>query len=178
MDIKKFIVCFLFFCTTSFALHEQPTLSFNNLKLPNLKIYDESNNEYQLKDFQGKVLLIYFWASWRLDCVDFLEKLSSMKKRFVYDDITNMEVLPISIDFKDPQELISLYGEKKINNLPLFVDPHRKLAAEFGVGDIPCLIIIDNNLVEVSREDIDFKMEKIEEEILEYCLSKPKNTAN
>ncbi len=154
------------------AFSEQQTLSFNDLKLPNLTLYDESNNEYQLKDFQGKVLVVYFWASWRLDCIDFLAKLSSMKKRFVYDDITNMEILPISIDFKDPQELIALYKEKKINNLPLFIDPKRKLASEFGVGDIPCMIIINSNLVEESREEEGFEIERIEKEILGHCLSK------
>ncbi len=139
--------------------------------MPNLSIYDELGNEYKLKDFQGNVLVIYFWASWRLDSIEFLQKLSSMKERLLYDDIKNIEILPISIDFKEIESLLSLYDEKKIKNLPFFIDSNRKFASSINVDIAPCLLVIGKNLVEISRNYEDFDIEELQEEILNLTLN-------
>lgn len=104
---------------------------------------DPDNREYTIRHFHNKILVIYFWASWCLECLDSLENLDNLKKRLVLNKINNIEILPISIDFKNSSYVKLLYKKHKIENLFLFFDRNRSMMSAFNINTPPTTFIVD-----------------------------------
>lgn len=115
-------------------------------KIPNISFMDETNIQYFIKDFSGQVVILYLWATWCLDCVEELVQLNKLREKFIYNDVLDIEIIPLSIDFKDIKRLEFLYRDRNIDKLGLFVDKNKSIMKTFSVNFVPATIIIDKQL--------------------------------
>ena len=69
---------------------QQPVISLDQIKL-----LDLDGNEQVFSQWQGKVLLINFWATWCAPCREEIPVFSSLRKKF---SSAGFEVVGISID--------------------------------------------------------------------------------
>ena len=128
-------------------------LSFNKpiKKIPKISFIDEVENNYNIKDFEGQIVILYFWASWCIECINELKRLDILKSKLLYENITDVEIIPISIDFKQPEFLYSIYKDAKVKNLGLFIDRNKRIIKTIGVSGVPFTIILDKDLREIMR---------------------------
>ena len=63
--------------------------------MPAAAFYDTTGHKKNWNDYEGKYLLVNFWASWCSPCVVELPSLEKLKKRFSGKEI---DVIAISID--------------------------------------------------------------------------------
>jgi len=110
---------------------------------PKVDFFDKEGGKYILFDFRGKLLLIYFWASWCNTCTEDLKILDYLKKELKFREIVDIEILPISIDFKKVDAIKTIYVTKKITNLELYLDPRKELMNAFQIKNVPNIVIID-----------------------------------
>ena len=69
-------------------------------KVPKIEFKDSSGNLHSLKNFRDKHLIIYFWASWCMECIDELKMLNDMKVELEEGDVSDIEIIPVSVDYK------------------------------------------------------------------------------
>jgi thiol-disulfide isomerase/thioredoxin len=115
------------------------------VKVPNTKLTLINNQKIKIYDFQGKVLLINFWASWCPPCLKEFELFSQLLKKHP----KKYAIIAISQDhdLKKMDKFIKIFRKKYPWSKIYFVhDPKKKISQEiFNIFKIPETIILDKN---------------------------------
>ncbi len=90
-----------------------------------------------LEDYNGKPLLLHFWASWCPFCKFEESSLTSIQK--------DWSVLTVAYQSGDKSEVIKHMKTQSIESWPTIVDQDSRLAELFGVQGVPTSYIIDGN---------------------------------
>ncbi len=94
-----------------------------------------------LAQFKGRPLIVYFWASWCVECREEVKALTALQKRHASDELA---VIAIGVDQSD--RLASVTRELQIS-YPVFVAGQEgiELSRRLGnlLGDIPYTAVID-----------------------------------
>jgi peroxiredoxin len=99
---------------------------------------DLAGKNVKLSDFQGKVVLLNFWASW---CPPCRSEMPGLQKLFEKLKGSNFQMLAVSLD-RDPRAaraIIKEYGY----TFPVLLAPGDKVAEHYKIGAIPTTFIID-----------------------------------
>ena len=106
---------------------------------------DEQNNEHIFHEYIGNILLVYFWASWCLECYGDLKKLDNLQDMLLTDEIADIKVMPISIDFANNWVIKEIYKQQGISKLPLLIDRNKFAMSSFGINTPPTMFIVDKH---------------------------------
>jgi len=93
-----------------------------------------------LSRFQGKVVLVNFWATWCAPCIREMPSLDRLQAKLGGDRFT---VIPLSIDRESIEVLRSFYEGLAIRNLGIYRDPNEVSFDAFGRWALPLSYIID-----------------------------------
>ncbi|CAL7960796.1 hypothetical protein MIDIC_230122 [Alphaproteobacteria bacterium] len=115
----------------------------NNIDGEELAFFDDEGRVHHLHEFLDNLLIVYFWASWCIECVAHLEKLNVLQTQLKLDKIDDIKIVPLSLDSKNAYFLKALYKQKQLDNLPLFIDKDRVLMTYFNVNTPPFTLLLD-----------------------------------
>ena len=101
-----------------------------------------------LQDFQGKWILLNFWATWCAPCRHEMPMLSELQTEFGGDDF---EVVTIATGRNPPKSIKKFFADIGIDNLPHHRDPKQALAAQMGIFGLPITVLINPDGAEVAR---------------------------
>jgi thiol-disulfide isomerase/thioredoxin len=101
-----------------------------------------------LGEYQGKYVLVNFWATWCAPCRHEMPMLSELQTEFGGD---TFEVVTIATGRNSPAGIVKFFSDTGIDNLPRHQDPKQKLAAQMGVFGLPITVIIDPEGREIAR---------------------------
>ena len=104
--------------------------------------------EGRLSDYQGKWVLLNFWATWCAPCRKEMPMLAELQAEFGGD---RFEVVTLATGRNTPQGIVKFFSETGITNLPQHKDPKQKVAKEMAVFGLPITVIIDPDGNEVAR---------------------------
>jgi cytochrome c biogenesis protein CcmG, thiol:disulfide interchange protein DsbE len=93
-----------------------------------------------LNQFRGQVVVLNFWATWCLPCVEEMPSLQEMQRRMKTKGVT---VLAVSVDV-DENAYRRFLNDHKVDLLTAR-DPNQKIAALYGTFKFPETYIIDRN---------------------------------
>jgi len=119
--------------TPSFAGEDMPVAA-PQFSVPSLK-----GQELALHDFQGKYLLVNFWATWCGPCKVEMPSLESLYREF---KDRNLAVIAISNDIFGAQ-VVDPYIQAHNFTFRVGLDPKLKTSNEFGVISLPTTFLID-----------------------------------
>jgi cytochrome c biogenesis protein CcmG/thiol:disulfide interchange protein DsbE len=105
---------------------------------PGFHLTSDSGKAIQLSDFQGKFLVLNFWATWCPPCLEELPSLSRLHENF---EGRGVVVLGVSVD-EDAQayrEFLTRAGVKFLTAR----DPERKVSRTYGTFKYPETYFID-----------------------------------
>ena len=95
-----------------------------------------------LKEYEGRVLLVDFWATWCKPCVKLMPELQKIHDRFME---RGFSVIGVSIDEKG-REKVPRFLEGNPVGYPILLDTSETPAWEsFGVKAIPSTFLIDRS---------------------------------
>ncbi|TNF45876.1 TlpA family protein disulfide reductase [bacterium] len=105
---------------------------------PDFTLPSVDGSMVRLSDFQGKVIMVDFWATWCPPCQEMIPVLSQLHKRY---SMKGLVILGISLD----QEGLGVLGPYVYKNrIPYKVLlGNDQLKRGFGVVSIPTLFMID-----------------------------------
>ena len=101
-----------------------------------------------LEEFQGKYVLVNFWATWCAPCRHEMPMLSELQTQFGGDAF---EVVTIATGRNNPAAIVKFLNEIEATNLPRYQDPKQKLAAQMGIFGLPITVLIDPEGREIAR---------------------------
>jgi len=94
---------------------------------------------HKLADYKGKVVLVFFWATWCPYCKKQIPAYSLLKD--LYKKIPDLEIMNISTD--SDENLVKNYlNTYNLGNLDSFVDINSNLLHSMGFTAIPTLVLI------------------------------------
>lgn len=101
-----------------------------------------------LADYQGKFILLNFWATWCPPCRKEMPDLSKVQAALGGDDF---QVLTVATGRNPPAAIAEFFDGAGITNLPRTRDPKQKLARGMAVLGLPITVILNPKGQEIAR---------------------------
>ncbi|GGF66696.1 Thiol-disulfide isomerase or thioredoxin [Mameliella alba] len=101
-----------------------------------------------LSDWQGKWVVVNFWATWCAPCRKEMPMLSALQEDLGGE---NFEVVTIATSRNPPAKMKAFFDEIGVDNLPLHRDPRSMLARQMGVLGLPVTVILNPEGQEIAR---------------------------
>ncbi len=109
---------------------------------------EDDGGEARLSDYEGKYVLVNFWATWCAPCRKEMPMLSALQEEYGGEEF---EVLTIATGRNSPTGISKFFEEIGVDNLPRHQDPGMKLAREMRVIGLPVTLILDPEGREIAR---------------------------
>ena len=158
----RFLVIFIFLISNTFA-NETPNIKnlIINKELKeytNLTVLDDQNNQINLSDYKGNILLLNFWATWCAPCKEEMPSLDLLKSN---KGLNNLKIFPVNVGQDNVKKAKEFFDDINIKNLNLYFDENINLTKKFALRGIPTSIFINKNGKEFARVigSIDFNEE-------------------
>lgn len=108
----------------------------------------EDGADLTLAAFEGKHILLNFWATWCAPCRKEMPALSQLQAEFGDE---SFEVVTIATG-RNPMPAINRFFEEiEVSNLPLHRDPKQGFSRDMAVLGLPITLIIDPEGREIAR---------------------------
>lgn len=108
---------------------------------PDHPITLESGAKVALADYEGRVAVAVFWATWCEVCEEEMPEIAALARR---RDPEELAVLPISVDEGAPFVKVRAYLEERdLEELPVMVDVAQTLFHAVGAYATPTTVIVD-----------------------------------
>ncbi len=114
---------------------------------PDVPIEGPDGSEARLSDFEGKPLLVNFWATWCAPCVVEMPTLDELAAR----EGGQLKVLTISEDRDGRDKIDAFFAKHKFEHLEPYLDPELELMAQVKGDTLPTTILYDSEGREVWR---------------------------
>ena len=150
----KFLIIFIYLITGSFGYAiEKPNIK-NLVLLKKPKTYEEvifkdkNQKEVNLANYNGKLLLLNFWATWCAPCREEMPSLDGLQSN---NSLNNLKIFPINIGQEDILKSEIFFKELNIKNLNIYFDSTITLTKKFSLRGIPTTILINKEGKEFAR---------------------------
>ena len=122
-------------------------------------LLDKKDNKTNIKNFDGNLIILNFWATWCEPCKEEMPSLDRLQ-----DDsmLINLKVFAINIGKENKNKVNKFFEDLNIKNFEPYFDPPTTLAKKFSLRGVPTSILIDKNGQEFARiiGSIDFDDKK------------------
>ena len=156
----RFLILFIFLTTNVFAndvseiknivIHKDPKVYDNVIFL------DKNDKKINIKEFNGNLLLLNFWATWCAPCKREMPSLEKLTNKF-----PQVKVYAINMEKPNKLKVRDFFRSIDVVSLDPYYDPDFKLVKQFKMRGLPTSILIDKNGDEFGRVigEVDFVSE-------------------
>jgi peroxiredoxin len=144
------IVLGLASCISVLVYLQSDSLSQIAKKAPAFVLEDVDGNSVSLADFQNRIVVLDFWATWCHECEYTSPELEKIYRK--YKD-NGLILLGISLDEGgDATKKVKAFAEKFQLSFKMLMG-HKKIAKAYTIRGIPATFILDRNHIIVARYD-------------------------
>ena len=148
----RFLILFIFLTTKVFA---NDVSEIKNIVIhKDLKVYDnvffldKNDKKINIKEFNGNLLLLNFWATW---CAPCKEEMPSLDRLQVNQNLSNLKIFAINISQESKKKVYGFFEDLNIENFDPYFDAPTTLAKTFSLRGVPTSILIDKDGKEFAR---------------------------
>ncbi len=172
--IIKFLIfffCFSIFSSISQTNEDVPlnNIAINEIPKPISPIIfeDFSGNEISLKDYQGKLVIINFWATW---CAPCKKEMPSLDQLYQDSSFKNLEVLAVNMEQPNVKKTKKFFADLNIKKLSIFFDSNLNFVKEFKLRGVPTTVLLNKKGEEFARiiGEVDFQNKKFVKWLSKY----------
>ena len=167
----RFLIIFIFLISNSYAAE---LMGIKNIiinkelkKYDSLTFLDVKDNQLNLNEYKGNLILLNFWATW---CAPCKEEMPSLDLLVINKNLDNLKIFPINVGQDSSEKALMFFKDLDIKNLNLYFDSPITLAKKFGLRGIPTSILFNKKGEEFARivGSIDFSDKKFIEWLSNY----------
>lgn len=108
--------------------------------VPEFRFSSADGTVRTLADYAGQGVVLNLWATWCVPCVAEMPALDALARLVAGDGVA---VLALSSDRGGAPPVERFYRDKKIQTLPVLLDPRGDAARALGARGIPTTLLID-----------------------------------
>ena len=148
----RFLILFIFL--TNNVLANDVSEIKNIVIHKDLKVYDnvifldKNDKKINIKEFNGSLLLLNFWATW---CGPCKEEMPSLDRLQVNQNLSNLKIFAINISQESKKKVDSFFEDLNIKNFDPYFDAPTTLAKTFSLRGVPTSILLDKDGREFAR---------------------------
>lgn len=106
---------------------------------PDFTLLDLEGKKVRLSQFRGKIVYLYFWATWCRPCIEKIESLQAFEPKFNEEEVV---FLHISLDHT-PTQWRTTIQEKQLQGRHLFFDPKTStITKDYDIVSVPKFFLI------------------------------------
>ena len=159
----RFLILFIFLTSNVFA---NDVSEIKNIVIhKDLKAYDnvifldKNEQKINIKEFNGNLILLNFWATW---CEPCKEEMPSLDRLQSNQNLNNLKVFAINISQESVKKVDIFFRDLNIKNFEPYFDAPTTLAKTFSLRGVPTSILINKKGKEFARiiGSIDFDDEQ------------------
>lgn len=109
---------------------------------------DQHGNGFTLADYEGKVVVLNFWATWCPPCRAEMPGIDRLAGEMGGSDLA---VIALSTDRFDVERVAAFFKDIGVKNLPVLQDRKGVIARKAGVLGLPVTVILDRQGREIGR---------------------------
>lgn len=106
---------------------------------PSFELPDRSGKIHSLQEYQGKVVLLNFWATWCSPCISEMGSLEKLYQTFKGQPFV---VVAVSLD-EEGWKAVDAFTQKIPVTFPILLDKDFKIADLYGTYRVPETYLID-----------------------------------
>ena len=108
---------------------------------PDFTVYDASGEAHKLSDFQGKPVILNFWASWCGPCRSEMPDIEAAWK--TYGEQIHFLIVNLTDGYQETQETAQSWLDESGYTFPVYFDTQTEAAYAYGVNAVPVTYFID-----------------------------------
>ncbi len=148
----RFLILFIFLIT-NVAANELPEIKniviHKDLKTyDNLIFLDKKDQKINIKDFNGSLVLMNFWATWCEPCKKEMPSLDRLQND---PKLNNLKIFVINIEKENLKKVNKFLQELNIKNLEPYFDNPITLAKKLSLRGVPTTVLFDTEGKEFAR---------------------------
>ncbi|MEJ2441226.1 MAG: TlpA disulfide reductase family protein [Gammaproteobacteria bacterium] len=117
-------------------------LSMLNQPRPDFTLSDIRNKPHDIRQWDGKVILLNFWATW---CPPCRHEMPAMERLYQHFRDKGFVVLAVN-QWEDPDLVFAYTGELNVfPSFPILFDPQSTVSQDYGVKGLPTSFVIDRD---------------------------------
>jgi len=153
--IAKFLIFFFCFSIFSSISQTNEDVPLNNLAISeipkpisSLIFEDFSGNEINLNHYNGKLVIINFWATW---CAPCKKEMPSLDNLYQDNNFKNLQVFAVNMEQPNTLKTKKFFTDLNIQTLEIFFDHNLNFVKEFKIRGVPTTILINKKGEEFAR---------------------------
>ena len=153
--IVKFLIFFFCFSIFSSISQTNEDVPLNNMvineipKLISSLIFEDfSGNEINLNQYNGKLVIINFWATW---CAPCKKEMPSLDKLYQTNNFKNLQVFAVNMEQPNTLKTKKFFTDLNIKKLEIFFDNNLNFVKEFKLRGVPTTVLINKKGEEFAR---------------------------
>ena len=115
---------------------------------PEIAFKDAADKALSLADFRGRLVVLNFWATWCVPCV---EEMPALDRLHAAASGEGIEVVAVSVDRGGMRQVAPFFEAHALKALPVYLDPPGASMRAFSVRGLPTTIVVDREGREAGR---------------------------
>ena len=148
----RFLILFIFLISNVLA-DDLPKIK-NMVIHKDLKTYDnvifldQNDQKINIKDFNGNLILLNFWATWCEPCKEEMPSLDRLQNN---SKLSNIKIFPINISQESLKKINDFFKDLNIEYLEPYYDAPTTLAKALSLRGVPTSILFNTEGKEFAR---------------------------
>ena len=148
----RFLILFIFLISNVLA-DDLPKIK-NIVIHKDLKTYDnvifldQNDQKINIKDFNGNLILLNFWATWCEPCKEEMPSLDRLQNN---SKLSNIKIFPINISQESLKKINDFFKDLNIEYLEPYYDAPTTLAKALSLRGVPTSILFNTEGKEFAR---------------------------
>ena len=114
----------------------------------NVIFLDQNDQKINIKDFNGNLILLNFWATWCEPCKEEMPSLDRLQNN---SKLNNIKIFPINISQESLKKINDFFKDLDIEYLKPYYDAPTTLAKTLSLRGVPTSILFNTEGKEFAR---------------------------
>ena len=123
--------------------------SIEDMKAPDISFTDKSGKLLHLKDFNGKAVILSFWATWCGPCLLELPTMDKLQARMG----NSISILPVALEPNGSAMVERFFSKADIRHLPIYVDSGYQAQSVYHIRALPVTFVINSEGMLVGKAE-------------------------
>ena len=132
-------------------------------RAPDISVADLNGQPIRLADFAGRPVIVNFWASWCVPCVEEFPLLAA-----ALEERKDIGLVVIGIVWHDRSEAARAFAVEHDATWPLAMDPGDRVASDYGVFGPPQSWLIAPDGTVVSRQIGPYTADELDAQLRQF----------